>query len=401
MSQKPEGLQVSASILKFTQELVNIPAQGGIDSPQPMLDAVASWLGNENLPYSILLNQHKQQQAIVCQIEGEHPGPTLCFDACLDTAPVDDPASWKFPPHQATVADGWLYGRGCADSKVAVALFCHMAKHFSADRSKLSGRLIFLFDADEHTGGFGGVKEFVAQRSKPDALAIGYPGNDAICVGARGFYRVEIDVFGLAAHSGSSSQTGQNAVVKAAEIVAALAAQQLPKEADSDFAFGPKLTVTAINGGKSFAAVPDKCTITVDTRLTPSFTKESAAALIAETVAQIDSARVTAKATEIRAKESWPPYKLDRELPLLKALQEAAGKEYGSPLKLKVVGPSNIGNYLAGLGIPAICGFGVNYKNIHAANECIEIASIETTYRIYVNAVEKLLTVPSKAVDKV
>jgi succinyl-diaminopimelate desuccinylase len=147
--------------------------------------------------------------------------------------------------------------------------------------------------------------------------------------------------------------------------------------------------------------VPDKCTITVDTRLTPSFTKESAAALIAETVAQIDSARVTAKATEIRAKESWPPYKLDRELPLLKALQEAADKEYGKALKLKVVGPSNIGNYLAGLGIPAICGFGVNYKNIHAANECVEIASIETTYRIYVNAVEKLLTVSGAAVDKV
>jgi acetylornithine deacetylase/succinyl-diaminopimelate desuccinylase-like protein len=128
-------------------------------------------------------------------------------------------------------------------------------------------------------------------------------------------------------------------VVKAAEIVAALAAKQLPKEADSDFAFGPKLTVTAINGGKSFAAVPDKCTITVDTRLTPSFTKDSAAALIAETVAQIDSVRVTTKPTAIRAKESWPPYKLDRELPLLKALQEAAGKEHGKAIKLKVVGP--------------------------------------------------------------
>nr|WP_322778752.1 hypothetical protein [Frankia sp. Cas4] len=30
-------------------------------------------------------------------------------------------------------------------------------------------------------------------------------------------------------------------------------------------------------------------------------------------------------------------------------------------------GPSNIGNYLAGLGIPATAGFGVAYEGMHAA----------------------------------
>lgn len=385
------GAAIAASILELTKELVNIPTQGGIDSPQAMLDAVCAWLKKEGVQFRLLKGSDGTDKAIVCEVTGRLPGPTICFDACLDTAPVDDQSAWKTPPFVATVVDGWLHGRGCADSKVAVALFCHLARAFQSRADELSGKLVFLFDADEHTGGFAGVKEYIAQCDKPDALAIGYPGNDAICIGARGFYRVEIDVFGLAAHSGSSSQPSQNAVLKAAQLATALGKAALPAEYEAAFHFGPKMTVTAINGGKSFATVPDKCTVSVDTRLTPAFTQDQAAALIESVVSQVDTATPTVKASAIRAKESWPPYKLSAELPLVAALNAAATKLLGKPVPVKVVGPSNIGNYLAGHGIPAICGFGVNYKNMHAANECLEIASLDPTYRIYAAAIETLL----------
>lgn len=86
----------------------------------------------------------------------------------------------------------------------------------------------------------------------------------------------------------------------------------------------------------------------------------------------VDKTTPTAKATEVRANESWPPYNLAPDLPLVSALSKSAAAHLGKPVPLKVVGPSNIGNYLAGFDIPTICGFGVNYKNIHAANECLE-----------------------------
>jgi succinyl-diaminopimelate desuccinylase len=42
----------------------------------------------------------------------------------------------------------------------------------------------------------------------------------------------------------------------------------------------------------------------------------------------------------------------------------------------KIAGPSNIGNYLAGLGIQATAGFGVQYAGLHGIDERIRIDSI-------------------------
>ncbi|WP_322755695.1 hypothetical protein [Frankia sp. Cas3] len=54
-------------------------------------------------------------------------------------------------------------------------------------------------------------------------------------------------------------------------------------------------------------------------------------------------------------------------------------------------GPSNIGNYLAGLGIPATAGFGVAYEGMHAADERIRRDSIPAVQAAYHAAVLTLL----------
>jgi succinyl-diaminopimelate desuccinylase len=56
-----------------------------------------------------------------------------------------------------------------------------------------------------------------------------------------------------------------------------------------------------------------------------------------------------------------------------------------------VVGPSNIGNYLAGLGVPALCGFGVRGEGVHASDERVDLASIAPVWRIYRGALQRLL----------
>jgi succinyl-diaminopimelate desuccinylase len=61
----------------------------------------------------------------------------------------------------------------------------------------------------------------------------------------------------------------------------------------------------------------------------------------------------------------------------------------------KVAGPSNIGNYLATLGIEATAGFGVGYRNLHGTDECIELATIPQVQATYHKAILELLGVPS------
>ena len=57
----------------------------------------------------------------------------------------------------------------------------------------------------------------------------------------------------------------------------------------------------------------------------------------------------------------------------------------------KVAGPSNIGNYLAGLGIPATAGFGVDYQGLHGTDERVRLASIPAVQAAYHQALLILL----------
>jgi acetylornithine deacetylase/succinyl-diaminopimelate desuccinylase-like protein len=68
--------------------------------------------------------------------------------------------------------------------------------------------------------------------------------------------------------------------------------------------------------------------------------------------------------------------------PLRDALLKGATRAGLAPVA-KVAGPSNIGNYLAGLGIPATGGFGVDYKNLHGTDERIRLDSIPAVQAAY------------------
>jgi succinyl-diaminopimelate desuccinylase len=151
------------------------------------------------------------------------------------------------------------------------------------------------------------------------------------------------------------------------------------------------LTVTAIRGGDGFSTVPDLCILNVDVRLTPSFEAERGRLLLEESVAWLDRDNPGVRRTEIEELQGWPAYRLPPSAPVFLALQSAAREVLGRELAGEVAGPSSVGNYLATLGVGATSGFGVNYRNLHAANECVELASLEPAYQTYLTALRRLL----------
>ncbi|MFD3486177.1 hypothetical protein [Streptomyces sp. NPDC058665] len=78
---------------------------------------------------------------LVVEIAGPAPGVWWALDACVDTAPFGDESSWTFPPTSGDVKDGWLLGRGAADSKLAAAMFCHIAADNYAQAGGLAVRV--------------------------------------------------------------------------------------------------------------------------------------------------------------------------------------------------------------------------------------------------------------------
>ena len=93
----------------------------------------------------------------------------------------------------------------------------------------------------------------------------------------------------------------------------------------------------------------------------------------------------------ITLQRGWPAYRLPATSPLPGALREGALRAFGRTPPPAVVGPSNAGNYLAGLGIEATAGFGVTGRNIHAVDEAIDLASIGPAYEAYGVALDLLL----------
>jgi succinyl-diaminopimelate desuccinylase len=382
----------AASVTALTGELVRRPSRAGIDAYEPVLDLLAGWLSAAGLPVRRLRDPAGALVGLVSEVTGGRPGPRLVRDACVDTAPFGDESRWVHPPTAAVVTDGWLWGRGAADSKAGAAIFCHVLTRMHCQADELRGSVSLLLDADEHTGRFGGARAYFTGPDAPaDVLGvmIGYPGPDHVVVGGRGVLRSRVAVHGVAGHSGGSAAT-PNAVVKAAQVVRGLDAAAVPA-GDAVFPAGGKVTVTGIVGGQSWSTTPDLCTVSVDMRLTPAFDVDAASGLLRRVVGAVDAAWPDTPPSHIEVDTRWPPYALDERSPLRGALLAAATRQ-GLATVPKVAGPSNIGNFLAGLGIAATAGFGVAYEGLHGTDERIQLDTIVPVQATYHAAALSLLS---------
>lgn len=383
------------SITELIRALVRIPSRAGEDDLAPVCQCVEDWLRGRGVEAKVLRSRSGERVGIYAEVVGTTPGRWTVLNATLDTAGFGDPASWTFGPTDAQVADGWLHGRGSADSKAGVALFAHLLADQQHDRH-FAGRIGALFDCDEHSGRFGGARTFFDHGHdgqgppRPDGVLIGYPGIDEVVAGCRGFLRCRLQVHGIAAHSGSVRDRGINAVSRAFVLGQRLQALPLPA-ASEDFPLPPQLTITGIRGGgEGFSQIPDLCELKVDLRLTPLFTDPLAREAVGRVVDELDASCLQAQRTGIVWHDGWPAYRVPASHPLVSAMREACRAELGSDVPVTIVGPSNIGNYLASLGVPALCGFGVRDIGIHAANERFELASIAPVYNVYRDALARL-----------
>ena len=383
------------STTDLLRALVRIPSRAGEDDLGRIARFLEEWLRERGVAVRTLTSDSGERLGVYAEAAGAAPGPWTVLNATLDTAGFGDLATWTSEPTSAEIDGGWLHGRGSGDSKAAVAIFSHLLLEMLG-RTDFAGRVGMLFDCDEHSGRFGGARAFFdrghegREPPRPDGVLIGYPGMDRIVNGCRGFLRGVLTIRGVAAHSGSSRQRGVNAISRAFDLGRRLESLPLPP-ATVAFPLTPQVTITGMHGGsQAFSQVPDRCEIRLDVRLTPSLPLDSARQAIEATLASFDASSPQTGRTTIDWHGGWPAYQLAADHPLVQAMRQAARDELGVEIPTAVVGPSNIGNYLASLGVPALCGFGVQADGIHAANERIALDSIEPVWRVYRGALNRL-----------
>ena len=388
----PAARRLLDAIAGTVGDLVRIPSQNPGDPPDQILAYLASFFETRRVAWRFV-GDASAPVGIVCTIGAGAPGPEICLDACVDTAPVGDQGSWSVPPFEGRSDGRRLIGRGAADSKAAVAIFAHLADDLGRTGGVARGSVHFLFDADEHSGRFSGARRFFSDAGRAVSLvAIGYPGNDEVVIGGRGFFRGRLSAFGRELHSGSSGQRpGDNAIRTMARLVEELAAVDTGVFADAHFSSGPSLNVTEIAAGSGYSQLPGRCDAKLDVRLTPSAGVDWARSLVSDAIERVRQA-IPGVQIVFEEEATEPAYRLDPDSSPVRALQAAAEHEFGRSPVAAVKGPSNIGNYLATLGIPSLSGFGVTYGGtLHGPDESIDIASILPVYRTYRRAVQQWL----------
>lgn len=383
----------TAAITRFAQQLVRTPSQGGIDSPAAIVNVAYDAAIALGLPVFKLLDDNGQPIAVVAEIKGNHPGKTWAVNATLDTAPAV--GGWKGDPFSGEVKDGILHGRGAGDSKLAAAMFTHLAQDMLAAQQDMHGTFLLVLDGDEHTGNFGGIHAALKAGYKPDGIMIGYPGDDKIVIGGRGFSRYEITLNGEAQHSGATIAGGDNALVRAAGIITDLSQHPPATDTDSDFDKQPKVTVTGVAGGDGYSVVPSKATIKIDTRLTPLFNEAAADKYIRDTVAAHDAKNnvPASRATDIKKVSAEPPFLTPKQSELRRALADSILEITGKRVPEVIAGPSNIGNFLAKQGIEVTAGYGVRAKGVHSNDEQANLRQLPKVYDVYKKTLQKLLKI--------
>ena len=173
---------------------------------------------------------------------------------------------------------------------------------------------------------------------------------------------IRLEVSGVAAH-GATPWLGDNAVLRAVDVFRSI--ESLPFARHSSELFDrPSINLGRILGGDALNKVPDRCAIDVDIRYLP----DQDPAVILDQVRGLPDAEVTQLFTR-------PPAVVDRDLPYVRALRDAASAHHhGEPMSVGRDGASDAVSFLR-VGVPAV-EFGPIGDGHHGPGEWVSISSL-------------------------
>jgi acetylornithine deacetylase/succinyl-diaminopimelate desuccinylase-like protein len=156
--------------------------------------------------------------AVLGQVDASSRGdaPTIAVYAHFDVQPAGARSQWSSDPFRPAIRDGWVYGRGTADSKANCFIVLEAIKRLATAR-QLPVHIQLLLDGEEEIDGVG-IPQLVASQPPVDAAIIcdgglEDDGTPSFSTSLRGtlYYQVKIKTAERELHSGSYGGAAMNA----------------------------------------------------------------------------------------------------------------------------------------------------------------------------------------------
>jgi len=326
----------------------------------------------------------------VVGIIGEQAGGRdLILNGHVDVVPAGDEANWDYPPWQATITNGRVYGRGALDMKGGLCCALFAAKAIRDAGVRLKGRLLVESVIGEEDGGAGTLAA-VLHGYRADGAVVVEPTELIVSPAQAGALNFRVTVPGLSAH-GALREEGVSAIEKFMPIYHAIMALEAERnwEADDplfdDYNVPYPICIGTVQGGDWASSVADW--LTFEGRYGVAVGEDTAAArrLLEETVAK--AAQADPWLRDHPPKFEWwggqfEPAGISPDDPIVKtvsgAFENVAGRAapikgmpYGADMRL-LVNQGQTPTVLFGPG---------DVRNAHRPNEYVPIAELEIAAR--------------------
>ena len=285
----------------------------------------------------------------------------------MDTVwPVGETAERPFRATQEA-ASGILVGTGPGvfDMKggLAIGLFAVSALR---DLELIPAqRLVFLFNSDEEVGSITSRPFIEEEAQRSDAALVLEPSReDALVVWRKGVGRFELEVQGVASHSGAAHERGVSAVQE-------MAHQILRLEAMTDYGLGSTVNVGEVRGGARVNVRPASAWASIDLRVT---TAEEGLRM-ADAIRGLQPVDPRATLT-VSGGLNRPPWEASPDGDALFERAKRVGDTLGMDIWPAGTGGGSDGNFTAALGVPTLDGLGIVGNDAHALTEWVDLSSM-------------------------
>ena len=317
-------------------------------------------------------------------------GPTLCFAGHTDVVPTGPEENWQLPPFDATIKDGYLFGRGAADMKGSLAAMVVAVERFVAEHPDHSGKIAFLITSDEEGIAVNGTVKVVewlhSQEMMPEWCLVGEPSSTARCGdviknGRRGSLGCTLRVKGLQGHV-AYPHLAENPVHRAAPALAELAAEEWDQ--GNQFFPATSFQISNINAGTGATnVIPGELEVIFNFRFSTELTEQQ---LIQRTEEILNKHNLEYTA---EWNLSGQPF-LTAEGELVSAAIASISDVTGLEPQLSTAGGTSDGRFIAPYGVQVVELGPVN-ATIHKVDENVSINDLDRLTDIYQGLLNRLL----------
>ena len=322
-------------------------------------------------------------------------GRHFCFAGHSDVVPVGDLSSWTIGPFAAELSAGYLFGRGAADMKGAIAAFSEASARFIARRGReFGGSISLLITGDEEGPAVNGtvkmLKKLAERGEKVDACVVGEPTSsrrfgDMMKIGRRGSMTVDMTVRGIQGHVGYPERL-DNPIHRLAALIEALVREPIDK--GSEFFQPTSLQFTTVDvGNKATNIAPGTVRARFNTRFNDLWTSQKLLAHLKERIERASAAvggngTIEYDKVEVSGESFYTPPGPLSDL-VAGAVRDVAGVE----AELSTTGGTSDARFIA--KYCPVLEFGLVGETMHKVDEKSAVADLRSLARVYETVLDR------------